>query len=155
MSDATVGGRRVVTWSPRTLDRAFVAAYAVALAGNLAVSVLTYVYVGPAVDGVREANPVTAAVIGSLGLEWMVWVRATLLVGSYRAYGYVRARTSWSVLPVVFAWAGAVVQVLNLIADLRVAAKAGAPPGSALLAAGLVLAPALLVGIVLRPRLPS
>lgn len=151
MSDATVGDRRVASWSPDALDRAFVAAYAVALAGSLAVSVLTYVYVGPGVRGVREVNPVTAAVIESFGREWMVWIRTAVVVGSYWSYAYVRARTSWSTLPVAFAWAGAAVQVLNLAADLRVATLAGPPPGSALLAAGAVLAPALLAGIVLWP----
>lgn len=151
MSDATIGDRPSAAWSPESLDRAFLAAYAVALAGSLAVSWLTYAYVGPGARGIREANPVTATVISSVGLKWMVWIRTAVVVVSYWCYAYVRARTCWSVLAVAFAWAGAVVQIANLAADLRVAMLAGLPTGSALLTGGVVLLPALLAGIVLRP----
>lgn len=131
------------------LDRAFASAYAVALAGNLAVSFLTYAYVST--GGVHEANPITAAIIAAAGLEWMVAVRTAVLVGSYWCYAAIRARTTWSTAVIAFAWAGAALQLANLAADLRVAVLAGLPPGGELLAGGAVVAPALLVGVVLRP----
>lgn len=132
-----------------TLDRAFVAAYAVALAGSLAVSFLTYVYVGS--GGVHEANPVTAAIIASVGLEAMVAVRTAVLVGSYWCYAAVRARTSWSTAVIAFAWAGAAMQVVNLAADLRVAAMVGPPATGPLLPGLAVVGPALVAGIALEP----
>lgn len=151
MSDATAGDRRVATRSPDALDRAFAAAYAVALAASLAVSWLTYAYVGPTVPAVREGNPVTATVIGTLGPGWMVWLRTAVVVVGYRSYAWVRARTCWSVLPVAFAWVGAGVQLLDLAVDLRVATLAGPPTLAAMLAASAVVAPAALAGIALRP----
>lgn len=131
------------------LDRAFVVAYAVALAGNLAVSFLTYVYVGT--GSAHEANPVTAAIIASIGLEGMVVVRTAVLVGSYRCYAAVRAWTSWSTAVIAFAWIGAALQLANLAADLRVAALVGLPAHGELVAGLTVVAPALLAGVVLRP----
>lgn len=152
MSDATVDGRHTVARrSSDVLDRAFVAAYIVALSGSLAVSLLTYVYVGPGAQGVREANPVTAAIIASIGLEGMVAVRTAVLIGSYWCYAYLRAWTSWSTVAVGFAWLGATLQIVNLIADLQVAAAAGFPSTTGLLAGLLVVAPALLAGVLFRP----
>lgn len=150
MSDVPVTGRPVaVQPAEESLDRAFVAAYAVALAGNLAVTFLTYVYVSSGT--VQEANPVTAAIIAALGLEGMVVVRTVILVGGYWCYAVVRARTSWSTAVIAFAWAGAVLQVANLAADLRVASLVGLPGADELLAGIAVVVPALLAGLLLRP----
>lgn len=149
MNDVPVAGRPTATRpTEEAFDRAFAAAYAVALAANVAVSFLTYVYVGFA--SVHEANPVTAGIIASLGLEGMVAVRTAVLIGSYWCYAALRART-WSTLVVSFAWVGAVLQLLNLAADLRVAALAGLPAAGELLVGLVVVAPALLAGLVLSP----
>lgn len=150
MSDVPATGRPVVPRpAEEDLDRAFVAAYAVALAGNLTVTFLTYVYVGT--GGVYEANPVMAAIIASVGLEGMVAVRTAVLVGSYWGYAALRVRTTWSTAVVAFAWAGAALQVVNLAADLRVVALVGPPAVGELLAGIAVIVPALLAGFVFRP----
>lgn len=152
MSDATVGGRCAATRrSNDVLDQAFVAAYVVALSGSLAVSLLTYVYVGPGAQGVREANPVTASIIAAIGLEGMVAVRTAVLIGSYWCYAYFRAWTGWSAVAIGFAWLGATLQVVNLVADLRVAFLAGFPSTAGLLTGLAVVVPALLAGVLFRP----
>lgn len=146
MTDASTASQRFVPGVDE--DRAFAWAYAAALGGSLLASWLTVVYLGP---GVREANPITAAVIATLGLEGMVAVRTGVLVAGYWGYAHVRAATSWTVLPVAFAWLGALVNLADAVSNLRVATILGPPGPSELVGSLGVLMLALIAGVLLRP----
>lgn len=103
--------------------RTFGAAYAAALAGCLASSALTYAYVGgPA----RELNPVLRAVIGAVGLEWMIVVRVAVAVGGYWGYYLLGRLSGRERTAVALGWLTAVVYVADGLHDLRVAIAASA-----------------------------
>lgn len=130
-------------------DRAFAAAYASALAGVLVSSGLTYLYVGP---GVRERNPVTAALLAWLGPGGMVAARVLVVVVAF--WGYHLLRGTWRDLPVAFAWVGALVHLLDAAHDVRVVARAtavGFVPAADVVACLLVVAVSLVAGVLLRP----
>lgn len=103
--------------------RTFGTAYAAAFAGCLVSSALTYAYVGgPA----RELNPVLRAVIGAVGLEWMVVLRIAVALGGYWGYYLLGRLSGQERTAVVLGWLTALVYVADGLHDLRVAIAAGA-----------------------------
>lgn len=146
MSNQTPGFERDTVGPPSR--RTFGAAYAAAFAGCLVSSALTYAYVGgPA----RELNPVLRAVIGAVGLEWMVVVRVTVAVAGYWGYYLLGRFSGRERTAVALGWLTALVYVADGLHDLRVAVAAGATVPVEI-AVGVVLT-ALVgwVGVVYRP----
>jgi hypothetical protein len=126
----------------------FTLAYAVALVGCIAGSALTFLYVpGPA----REANPVTAAIIGRVGLGGMFVARTIALLAAFRVYAYVRGSTGWVAASTAFAWLAAAIQVADAVHDLRVAMVIGPPPEGALLGCVALAAGSAVAGVAFRP----
>jgi hypothetical protein len=128
--------------------RTFGAAYAAAFAGCLVSSALTYAYVGgPA----RELNPVLRAVIGAVGLEWMIVLRVVVALGGYWGYYLLGRLSGREQTAVVLGWLTALVYVADGLHDLRVAIAAGvAMPVE--IAIGVALTAVVgLTGVVFRP----
>lgn len=128
--------------------RTFGAAYAAAFAGCLVSTALTYAYVGgPA----RELNPVLRAVIGAVGLEWMIVVRVAVAVGGYWGYYLLGRLSGRERTAVALGWLTAAVYVADGLHDLRVAIAAGASMPVEIAIGVTLTALAGCVGVVFRP----
>jgi hypothetical protein len=140
---------------PTTADasgraRTFETAYGVALAGCLVSSTLTFLYVhGPA----REANPITAALVGQVGLVGMFVVRTAVLLVGFRVYAHVGRTTGLRTTATAFAWVAASVQVADALWDLHVAVLAGPPPTGPLAACALLAGASAAAGFVWWPSI--